>query len=286
MPRSESSSLSTIWAGSLPLHIAGSARTLTRSLRQRCRRLTSSTGASRCKSIVGHPLLGLRRPARPPLANFTEEVLRRYKKRILLQNPADDDHRMRPHDVDHGVPAKFREIVCADDSIVVSAPHIVHTRLELNKITNMRPALSRPFHVANDATERKSPLGIAAGQLLENLQHPVLIETAVTKIRFSVGPKLELPTLLGGRRINPYSSQTSQMIMMLRRIYDVNCLVATFEAVLYERKQHAILFVVAVKKRADMTYFAELGASKGNWRSSLHGRFSLYGPRETGTPSA
>ena len=87
----------------------------------------------------------------------------------------------------------------------------------------MRPPVSGPFHVANDATERKSPLGIAAGQLLENLQHPVLIETAVTKIRFCAGPKLELPTLLGGRRINPYPSQTSQMIMMVRRPGSVTC---------------------------------------------------------------
>jgi hypothetical protein len=110
------------------------------------------------------------------------------------------------------------------------------------------------------------PLGIAAGQLLENLQHPVLIETAVTKIRFSVGPKLKLPAMLGGRRINPCPSQALQMVMLLRRIYDVNCLVAAFEAFLYERKQHAILFVIAVKKRTDMTYLAELRAGKGDWR--------------------
>jgi hypothetical protein len=59
------------------------------------------------------------------------------------------------------------------------------------------------------------------------------------------------------------------MIVMLRRIYDVNCLVATLEPVLYERQQHAILFVIAVKKRADMMYFAKLRAGKGNWRRGL-----------------
>jgi hypothetical protein len=58
----------------------------------------------------------------------------------------------------------------------------------------------------------------------------------------------------------------------LRRIYDVNCLVATFEAILYERKQHAVLFVVAIEKRADVTYVAQLGTGKGNWRHGLvHG---------------
>ena len=69
--------------------------------------------------------------------------------------------------------------------------------------------------MANDATERKPSLDIAARQLLESLQHSILIETAVAKIRFGVGSKLELSTLLGDTRINPYRSQTLQMILML-----------------------------------------------------------------------
>src|SRR5256885_1541092 len=93
-------------------------------------------------------------------------------------------------------------------------------RLISPEVSSCRTAVSGPFHVANDATERTSPLGIAACQLLENLQHSVLIETAVAKIRFGVAPKLELPTLLGGDRIDPCCSQTLQMIMMLRSIYD------------------------------------------------------------------
>ena len=48
-------------------------------------------------------------------------------------------------------------------------------------------------------------------------------------------------------------------------------LVATLEAFLDERKQHAIFFFVAVEKRADMPYFSELRAGKRNaalWSSS------------------
>jgi hypothetical protein len=62
------------------------------------------------------------------------------------------------------------------------------------------------------------------------------------------------------------------MVATLIRIHDVNRLVATLEAVLNERKQHAILFIVAVEKRADMANFAEFGAGKGNG-CSLHGVF-------------
>src|ERR1700674_3469134 len=79
------------------------------------------------------------------------------------------------------------------------------------------------------------------------------------------------------------------MIMMLRGIYDVNRLIATLKPVLYEWKQHAVLFVVAVEKRTDVTYVAQLGTGKGNWcHGVLHGAYLalLWIAREPGRPSA
>ena len=76
------------------------------------------------------------------------------------------------------------------------APHIIHPRFELNEIVEMGSIFGRPIHVADDAAERKSSLGVAAGHLLERLQHPILIETAVPKVCFGVGPKFELAALL------------------------------------------------------------------------------------------
>jgi hypothetical protein len=107
--------------------------------------------------------------------------------------------------------------------------------------------------VADNATERKSSAGGAAGHLLERLQHPILIETTAPKVCFGVGPKLELPTLLCGYRVDPNRSQALQMVTKLLRVNDVNSLVATLEAVLYEWQQDAIFFVIAVEKRAHMT---------------------------------
>jgi hypothetical protein len=68
--------------------------------------------------------------------------------------------------------------------------------------------------------------------------------------------QLELATPLGCRRVDPDRGQALQMVAMLIRINDVNRLVATREPVFNERKQHATLLVVTVKKRADMTFFA------------------------------
>src|ERR1700684_2829978 len=59
------------------------------------------------------------------------------------------------------------------------------------------------------------------------------------------------------------------MIVMLPWIYYVDGLIATFKPVLYEWKQHTVLFVFAVEKRTDMTYVAQLGTGKGNWCHGL-----------------
>jgi hypothetical protein len=207
----------------------------------------------------------------------------------VLKYAAYDDHGMRTHDVNHGVSSNFREIVGANHDIVVAPPYIVHSRFELDQVVHMRPAVSRPFHVANDAADWKSPASITARQLLEKLEHPVLIEVTVTKICFGVGSKLELAAPLGGRRIDACRSQALQMIVVLSWIYHVDGLIATLKPVLNEWKQHAVLFVVAVEKRTDMAYVAELGAGKGNWCHGLLHRVYLafiMGRRETRRPSA
>jgi hypothetical protein len=79
------------------------------------------------------------------------------------------------------------------------------------------------------------------------------------------------------------------MIVMLSRIYHVDGLIATLKPALYEWKQHAVLFVVAVEKRTDMTYIAQLGTGKRNWGHGLLHDVCLallWIARETGRPRA
>ena len=42
-----------------------------------------------------------------------------------MKNAADDHHRMRPHDVDHGVAAELPKVVRADHRIFVTTPDVV-----------------------------------------------------------------------------------------------------------------------------------------------------------------
>jgi hypothetical protein len=108
-----------------------------------------------------------------------QELPRRYEERIVLENAADDDQRMRAHDINHSVPVEFRKAVGADDRIIVATPHIIDPRFKLNQIVDVRLTVRHPVHAADNATKGKSSFGIAARHLLERLQHAILIEPTV-----------------------------------------------------------------------------------------------------------
>jgi hypothetical protein len=146
-------------------------------------------------------------PASSPLAEFSQELIRRYKERILLQDAADDHHGMSSHDVNHCVTTEMAEMVGTDNGVVVPKPYVVYTGLELNHVIDMRSIFNRPVHTATNAAQRKSSLGVSAGQLLKYFEHPILIEAAIWKVDFGVGSKLELPALLRDRGIDACRSQ-------------------------------------------------------------------------------
>jgi hypothetical protein len=146
-------------------------------------------------------------PASSPLAKFAQELIRRYKEGILLKDAADDNHGVSSHDVNHGVTTKTTEVVSEDDRVVVPKPYVVYPRLELNHVIDMRSIFNRPVHTTTNAAQRKSSVGVSAGQLLKHLQHPILIKAAIWKVDLGVGPKLELPALLRDGRVDACGSQ-------------------------------------------------------------------------------
>jgi hypothetical protein len=72
-----------------------------------------------------------------PLAKLTQKYLGRYKERIVIENAADNDHGMRPHNVHYRVSAKLAKMVGADDGVVVVTPYVIYPRFELNNIVNV-----------------------------------------------------------------------------------------------------------------------------------------------------
>src|SRR5215467_5555453 len=149
MLRSESSKVLTIRDGSPPVQIAGRVRTPIRLLMQPCSCLMSSAGHSACTSI-SHRRRAYLNLRGSPFAELSQELLGRHKKRILLKNAADDDHRMCPKDVNHSVTTKLAKTVRADDRVLMAAPQFVHTRFELHDIVCIRSCPDNPVHAAHD----------------------------------------------------------------------------------------------------------------------------------------
>src|SRR5579883_2749531 len=125
---------------------------------------------------------------------------------------------MRPHDVYHSVASKLPQMISANYSVVVATPHIVYTRLELDHVVQIRSLFNDPVHPATNTTRRKSSGGVSTGQLVKNLQHPILIEAAIWKVDLSVDPELQLAALLRSLWVDACDREAVLMILTLIRV--------------------------------------------------------------------
>ena len=80
-------------------------------------------------------------------AQLPQELVRRNKEWVLLEDSADDDHRMGPHNVNDDTPAKLGEIVYSYDRVFIPGQNIVQPGLVLHQVVDARSIFERPFHV-------------------------------------------------------------------------------------------------------------------------------------------
>ena len=175
-----------------------------------------------------------------------------------MQDSADDNEWMCPHNIDHGIPSKPTQMICADDCVLMAAPNIIHAGLEFDQVFEVFPTIGGPVHATNNATHPEPAYCAGAGELFESCQHPVLIESTFLKVSVGAGTQIELAALLRFRSIDPLRGQPLKVFGARIRIHDMNCSVAAFESVLDEGKQNRVLFLITVEQRTNMTYRIEL----------------------------
>jgi hypothetical protein len=101
--------------------------------------------------------------------------------------------------------------------------------------------------------------------LFEGLKHPVLIESAVAKIGFSVDFDFQLPGPFSNGRVDSRRSQPTQMLVPLMWIDDMYGLIAALKPLLDKREQHSIFLVVIREERTDMASRAKLRTGQRDW---------------------
>ncbi len=71
------------------------------------------------------------------MAKFPQEFVGGNIERILLEDAADDDHRVRSHDLDHLVATKLIEMIGTNDRVFVTPPNFIYARFEFNHIVDV-----------------------------------------------------------------------------------------------------------------------------------------------------
>jgi hypothetical protein len=91
---------------------------------------------------------------------FTQHLVGRHEERILLQDAANNHHRVCPHDVHHHVGPKLGQIVGSAHCVVVLGEDVVQAGFVLHDVLDTGTILERPLHIGDQAGEHK-PLGFA-----------------------------------------------------------------------------------------------------------------------------
>jgi hypothetical protein len=88
-------------------------------------------------------------------ADLPQEFIRRHEEGVLLEDAANDDHRMRSHNVNDDIPAKLGEIVRSDDRVRIPRQNIIQPGLILHQVIDTRPVFQGLFHMGNETSQRE-----------------------------------------------------------------------------------------------------------------------------------
>jgi hypothetical protein len=129
---------------------------------------------------------------RVTLAEFAQELVWWYEERVLLEDPADDHHRVGPEDVQHDPAAEFVEIKRAHDKVVVLGQEIIDPSFILQEILNPRTVSECPFLVGPQPSPREAMVFRAGQDPLEQRHHRLLVEASAPEMGLLPDPHLDL----------------------------------------------------------------------------------------------
>jgi len=181
-----------------------------------------------------------------------QELIWRYKKWILLQGSAHNHHWVGSEDVHHDACAKLGEIIRSYDRVAIPRQDVIQPSLVFHEVINSRPILQRPFHLGDQPRKGKALRWACLEDFLDQRQHRILVEVALSQVRVLPDPYLELVAGFSERRVDPSFAKASEMIASQSRIHDVEGTLASIDALLDEGQQNPVALVLGSKEGADM----------------------------------
>jgi hypothetical protein len=116
----------------------------------------------RVRSVFNPWLLSCRLP---PFAQLAQKFVGRDKERILLEDAADDHHRVRAENIHDDVGTEPGHIVSSADGIVVLGQDVIQPSLVLHNVVDAGPIFQRPLHVRHQPGQGEAA-GRSTGQHL------------------------------------------------------------------------------------------------------------------------
>src|SRR4029077_3948135 len=120
--------------------------------------------------------------------------------------------------------AKLGEIVQSYDRVLIARQQIIQPRLILHQVVDSRSIFKGPFHMGDQPGEREPLLDAAVKDLLDEREHPVLIEVTIAQIGVSPVASLALTARFprlhvdSGRRESPRVLRTKLGIDDMERL--------------------------------------------------------------------
>jgi hypothetical protein len=196
-------------------------------------------------------------------ADLAQHLVGRHEERVLLQDAADDHHRVCAHDVHDDFCTKLVQIVGSTHGVVVFGQDVVEPRFVFDDVVDAGSILERPLHVGDQPRQRVA-LGLPALEhFLYQREHLILIEPALAQIRILPAPDFELAGLFGAVNGDARLLQPPAVLGAMGVLDDVEGLFAVLDAFADEGEEHPVFFVLAVEERADVP-----GPSEGRTRQS------------------
>jgi hypothetical protein len=153
-------------------------------------------------------------------AQLLQELLPGHEQRVLVEDAADDEHRMGTPDVNENPSAKLGEIVGSDDRGMVAPPR-ARLGLVLQESSHTDSRFQGPFHMGDKPRVWEPLLSSVCNDRLDQRTHPVLVKVAITQMCLCPGAQLELAALLCGGRIDPGRRQALEVGVTSRGIDDM-----------------------------------------------------------------
>ena len=172
--------------------------------------------------------------------HLADKVLRAREERVLHQDAADDDHRVRSQNIDGMRRRQHIDVEGADHRVVVIRQYAIKSHLVFDPFDAALPVVYGRFSVRDHPCQREAELGAGLQGLLDQDEHGILVEASGLEIGFLRQRDFELAAFRRLLDVDAGVAQPIEVILPVLGREDMKRTLAAVDAVADERQQRLV----------------------------------------------